>query len=870
NDPIISWDEDTKKDGVLNNEENAKDGKANETTATITLPSDVSATNTVVVTITNPSGETKTVSILSQNGSTAQLDDGRTIEVKDGSIKIPVEVMESKNTSISAFIKDIAGNQSSEVSSSITVDNSIKFIDSDITLTVSEYDIKGGASSADAIKTESSSAVTSFTFTTQDGTDSGLLTNADTKVLWFNEDGKLVGKEASQGGATVIELSVDNNGQISTSLLKPVFHKDGEGNLLDSTTTKGVTVEAVNMVGSNASIDINVTINDSTPTSYNPTNNTMDITIANPKSNVTLVLDFSISMFDQVSATDKTMRVDAAYKGLMALLNDYGTKGEENVKVSLVAFSGKAATLTNSHGDTWMSINDAKAMIARYYAHRTVNGKEAFTYSLESSLLSGTNYDAALAKTMETFDKNGKFTEKGVENRIHFVSDGDATVSDASSTSLSNTASILYDGKIWNFGTGNRFTNSGSSGYITTNSTGTRFYRNGNIEITSEVTTDHGISKAEESIWREFLTKNGIIAESYKLGEDVNLSSLNSISYNGITGENTDAQEFSKLKFEAKTAENVNFVTKANGEVGFDLGADENGTISVEIDGKTYIYDIAAKTINGEACEINSDGDVIAKVEVVRDTGSKLVVDLAKGTYDYTADENVANSKEGETIDIKFTITDADGDSVTQTSSSTFVNPAIPETPVAPSVPTGPSTIGITETFDNTIDTFKGYSISKDGQAGSSRYGFAHYDYDKHIGSEDTYDTVKVGETINFDNLTQNYTVNNYWFGRTEMSDASSLDARMEHINRLDLGKGDNSVGLLNLSADDVLDMTDSIDTILKIDGDSNDTVTGKWEKSTDYKAEEGYELYESKVTSGDHAGETIYIQIDTDIKTDF
>ena len=71
----------------------------------------------------------------------------------------------------------------------------------------------------------------------------------------------------------------------------------------------------------------------------------------------------------------------------------------------------------------------------------------------------------------------------------------------------------------------------------------------------------------------------------------------------------------------------------------------------------------------------------------------------------------------------------------------------------------------------------------------------------------------------------------------------------------------------MTIRAEDVLDITDNKNTILKIDGDAHDTVKGgNWKVTHDVEADSGYTAYEGTTEKG----QTIYIQINNEIKTDF
>ncbi|WP_211437303.1 hypothetical protein [Campylobacter sp. RM16191] len=104
-----------------------------------------------------------------------------------------------------------------------------------------------------------------------------------------------------------------------------------------------------------------------------------------------------------------------------------------------------------------------------------------------------------------------------------------------------------------------------------------------------------------------------------------------------------------------------------------------------------------------------------------------------------------------------------------------------------------------------------------------------------------------------------------------DLSQVQDLDKKIDSFEAINLGKnGASGAVKLTITAQDVLDVTDKSDTILKILGDGNDKVegNGEWTLSADQmKAHAGFKLYDS-VNQID--GKTVQIMIDTDIKTDF
>ena len=79
----------------------------------------------------------------------------------------------------------------------------------------------------------------------------------------------------------------------------------------------------------------------------------------------------------------------------------------------------------------------------------------------------------------------------------------------------------------------------GESDYITSESTGSKFYlynKGGHYkgDITDRVKTNHVIDDDEKAVWENWLINNKVIAESFALGKDADLRKLDPISYDGV------------------------------------------------------------------------------------------------------------------------------------------------------------------------------------------------------------------------------------------------------------------------------------------------------------------------------------------------
>lgn len=285
-------------------------------------------------------------------------------------------------------------------------------IDAKVSLNVSEEGLPGGikdnkgtndttnsVEDNKSINVVSASKVT-FEFAVTDGANSGLKSGGE-KIIWksvpaVGGDGKSISiigvKETS--GETVLTVKLNKEtGATKVVLEKPVDH-DPAGNGED-VVTASVAIKATNAHGAIAKSAVEINIQDDSPYVASDSTENVIVGFEQPRSNVTLVLDFSRSMFfkSQTQAVDangkklyeqkfengkwvddldrpvlvEKTRLEIAHEGVTNLLNQYSLKGDENVKVSMVAFAGDAKELKSSSGQIWMSISEAKTLIDKYF-----------------------------------------------------------------------------------------------------------------------------------------------------------------------------------------------------------------------------------------------------------------------------------------------------------------------------------------------------------------------------------------------------------------------------------------------------------------------------------------------------------------------
>ena len=100
--------------------------------------------------------------------------------------------------------------------------------------------------------------------------------------------------------------------------------------------------------------------------------------------------------------------------------------------------------------------------------------------------------------------------------------------------------------------------------------------------------------------------------------------------------------------------------------------------------------------------------------------------------------------------------------------------------------------------------------------------------------------------------------------GKVDFSNVANLDSKVESFENIQLKGGSE----IKFNAQDVFDITDNLDSVLKIKGDETNKVEikGEWKEDSSVHADAGYKGY----TSNDMIdGHTVHIQIDDKVQTD-
>jgi len=281
------------------------------------------------------------------------------------------------------------------------------------------------------------------------------------------------------------------------------------------------------------------------------------------------------------------------------------------VMVQLVTFSSTAS----SSSPVWVTAQDAIALINAVAA------------------TGNTNYDAALAQAIASWSNEGKLTTVPpggtLQNVAYFLTDGAPNRGDGNSTALNNVDS----------------------------------------------SSDSGINAAEETLWKNFLTANGINSVAIGVGSGISTSAMaliDPIAYNGITGTNTNAIQVtnennlsSVLQATAIPSTSGNLLTGATpGAVGADGGHLSVVSIGALGDRSTYAWNVAANTIavtkDSGATNTHTWDAATHTLTITTELGGTFVVDMDTGDYSYRPSASMTGTAQEV---IGFTLVDNDGDS---------------------------------------------------------------------------------------------------------------------------------------------------------------------------------------------------------------
>ena len=427
-----------------------------------------------------------------------------------------------------------------------------------------------------------------------------------------------------QGGTTVLTVTLDGaTGAYTVTQNAPVKHAPGNNENNQEFT---LTYQVKDGDGDTANGTLTIDVDDDCPfisTVYE----TVETSIAPFYANVMISLDVSGSMA-WASGIQNKSRLQAAKEAIIQMLDAYEAQAQATggaVKVNLSSFQSSATQQTSG----WVSVATAKSI---------VNGLSAG---------GGTNYDAAIAELMDSFnsaeyDSNGPLTQAGVKNLSYFMTDGEPTEPN------------------WYEGISPRGTSS--------------FNPSSNVNYGSP--GNPAPANTNEATWKAFLEHHQVT--SYALGfGGSNVTELQPIGHDGtgvITNEAVLSQQITDMNELADvllgTVPVAQTITSSvlSGTVGgmtSGYGADGGYVSSIKVGDVTY-----TRSANGTiTASPNNPGTWSAsgnELTVNLTGGGKLVLDMVQGGFTYAPPNTVPTH---DPIVLAFTVTDNDGD----TASSSIV-----------------------------------------------------------------------------------------------------------------------------------------------------------------------------------------------------
>ena len=427
-----------------------------------------------------------------------------------------------------------------------------------------------------------------------------------------------------QGGTTVLTVTLDGaTGAYTVTQNAPVKHAPGNNENNQEFT---LTYQVKDGDGDTANGTLTIDVDDDCPfisTVYE----TVETSTAPFYANVMISLDVSGSMA-WASGIQNKSRLQAAKEAIIQMLDAYEAQAQATggaVKVNLSSFQSSATQQTSG----WVSVATAKSI---------VNGLSAG---------GGTNYDAAIAELMDSFnsaeyDSNGPLTQAGVKNLSYFMTDGEPTepnwyegISPGGTSSFNPSSNVNY----------------GSPG-------------------------NPAPANTNEATWKAFLEHHQVT--SYALGfGGSNVTELQPIGHDGtgvITNEAVLSQQITDMNELADvllgTVPVAQTITSSvlSGTVGgmtSGYGADGGYVSSIKVGDVTY-----TRSANGTiTASPNNPGTWSAsgnELTVNLTGGGKLVLDMVQGGFTYAPPNTVPTH---DPIVLAFTVTDNDGD----TASSSIV-----------------------------------------------------------------------------------------------------------------------------------------------------------------------------------------------------
>jgi len=276
------------------------------------------------------------------------------------------------------------------------------------------------------------------------------------------------------------------------------------------------------------------------------------------------------------------------------------------------------------------------------------------------------------------------------------------------------------------------------------------------------------------------------------------------------------------------------------------LELDAKIEVGVETKAKVTLTDAFDKSVSVEDSAQHAEIDAMRGIMLNKD-----VTTLESGEKATTAKFFLnEDARAGDTVEIKYT--DPNDHSQTKTGTYTLTDQDISKGSFEHSLDIDArSRAGYDLEVEATLKT-SGDLHSKSYEADQS----FHINANSYTIKYDENSTMKGGDSDNDTLVVEG--------GKVDFSNVANLDSKVESFENIQLKGGSE----IKFNAQDVFDITDNLDSVLKIKGDETNKVDvkDKWHEDTSVHADAGFRGY----TSNDMIdGHTIHIQIDDKVQTD-
>ena len=276
------------------------------------------------------------------------------------------------------------------------------------------------------------------------------------------------------------------------------------------------------------------------------------------------------------------------------------------------------------------------------------------------------------------------------------------------------------------------------------------------------------------------------------------------------------------------------------------LELDAKIEVGVETKAKVTLTDAFDKSVSVEDSAQHAEIDAMRGIMLNKD-----VTTLESGEKATTAKFFLnEDARAGDTVEIKYT--DPNDHSQTKTGTYTLTDQDISKGSFEHSLDIDArSRAGYDLQVEATLKT-SGDLHSKSYEADQS----FHINANSYTINYDENSTMKGGDSNNDTLVVEG--------GKVDFSNVANLDSKVESFENIQLKGGSE----IKFNAQDVFDITDNLDSVLKIKGDETNKVEikGEWKEDSSVHADAGYKGY----TSVDQIdGQTLHIQIEDKVQTD-